>query len=261
MSRASTSFLGDEAIRATVLTLGALQKHGIEHPERNIVVVPGRDFFGGTYGTTLARLTPFTARRSPRIGKLADERGLGIAFAAGGPYQAAWKDLAAATSWQAFCHSYHFDVCPPTDDKPFFFNMRRLSDVGSARPSGYAYSVDPTDLLLLTLAVLVVLSIIGFAPAAVRPRAAAAARGRCCTSLRSASAISCWRSCWSSDSCCSSAFRRMRCRWCCSRCCSSPGWGPTRHRIAEAARSSPARGRRSRGTDRIQFVLQSLLRI
>ncbi len=154
--------VGDEAMRATILTLGALQKRGIADPERNIVVVRGRDFFGGTFETILARLKPFTREDVTRIGALADDRGLGITFAAGGPYQDAWKDLAAAKNWQEFCHSYRLDVCPPTDDKPFFFNMRRLSEVGSARPAGYAYSVDPTDLLMLTLGVLAVLSVIGF---------------------------------------------------------------------------------------------------
>src|SRR3954452_24840668 len=54
------------------------------------------------------------------------------------------------------------DVCAPTDDKPFFFNMRRLQDVGEAPPAGYLYSVDPFRVLLLTLAILVVLCLIGF---------------------------------------------------------------------------------------------------
>src|SRR3954449_5901508 len=48
------------------------------------------------------------------------------------------------------------DVCAPTDDKPFFFNMRRLQDVAKAPPPGYLYSVDPFRVLLLTLAILAV---------------------------------------------------------------------------------------------------------
>ncbi len=153
--------VGDESIRATVLTLAALEKRGIKDPERHIVVVRGLDLFGATYGTTFARLTPFTRDEVARIETLAKKRGRGVAFAAGGPYQDAWAELAHAGSWQNFCHNYTLNVCPPTDDKPFFFNMRRLSDIGSER-SGYSYSIDPTDLLLLTLGVLLVLSVIGF---------------------------------------------------------------------------------------------------
>ena len=51
-------------------------------------------------------------------------------LAPGGPYQLEWADLAAAASPSAFCHSYKLDVCAPTDNRPFFFNMKRLSDVG-----------------------------------------------------------------------------------------------------------------------------------
>jgi hypothetical protein len=54
------------------------------------------------------------------------------------------------------------DVCAPTDDKPFFFNMRRLQDFASTPPAGYLYSVDPFKVLVLTLAILAVLCAIGF---------------------------------------------------------------------------------------------------
>lgn len=154
--------VGDEAIRVTVLTLAALEERGIEHPERNIVVVRGVDVFNETYGTVFARLTPWTEEEVAQIGKLADERALGIAFAAGGPYQDAWQELADAGHWKKFCNSYRLNVCPPTDDKPFFFNMRRVSQIGASRPPGYRYSIDPTDMLLLTLGMLAVLSVLGF---------------------------------------------------------------------------------------------------
>lgn len=154
--------VGDEAIRATVLTLAALEERGIERPERHIVVVRGFDLLGTTYGTIFARLTPFTSAEIGRLESLAEERGRGIAFAAGGPYQDEWQQLADAGHWKTFCESYPLDVCPPTDDKPYFFNMRRASQVIGSRPAGYHYSIDPTDMLLLTLGLLVVLSVVGY---------------------------------------------------------------------------------------------------
>jgi len=84
-----------------------------------------------------------------------------VAFAPGGPYQLEWADLAAAASPTAFCHSYKLDVCPPTDDRPFFFNMKRLSDVGQ-QMKGYSYAVDPVLILFLTFAVIVVLAVLGY---------------------------------------------------------------------------------------------------
>ncbi|HET6954367.1 MAG TPA: hypothetical protein VFI47_28640, partial [Acidimicrobiales bacterium] len=155
--------VGDEAIRATVLTMAALERQGIEDPARHMVVIRGTDTVGLAaypYETVLARLEPFTDDELDMVRELADERGDGVAFAPGGPYHGAWADLARAPSWRAFCQDYPLDVCPPTDDKPFFFNMRRVGDILD-RQSGYAYGVDPYQLLLLTLGILVVLSVAG----------------------------------------------------------------------------------------------------
>jgi hypothetical protein len=158
--------VGDESIRATVLMLASLEHYGIQHPERNMVVIRGRDFFNATYGTILAKLTPFTPQELATIRTLANERGLGVAYVAGGPYQDAWGQLAKAGSWKNFCTSYPLNVCPPTDDKPFFFNMTWLSKVTQGRPHSdvpgrYLNAVDPTKLLMLSLGVLLVLSVIG----------------------------------------------------------------------------------------------------
>ena len=155
--------VGDEALRATVLTLEALRRHGVRDPSRNVVVVLGRDYFGGLFGTILARLRPYTHAQLALVRRLARERGLGVAYAPGGPYRYEWRGLARASSPMAFCQSYRLDVCPPTDNKPFFFNMRRLRDLGQGAPKGYFYSIDPTVILLITLGVLVVLSLIAFA--------------------------------------------------------------------------------------------------
>ena len=64
--------VGDEALRATVLTLAALQHRGIRHPERNVVVLLGHDLLTGKlFGTVLAQLSPFTAPQLARIRQLA----------------------------------------------------------------------------------------------------------------------------------------------------------------------------------------------
>jgi len=153
--------VGDEALRATVLALETLKRNGVEHPEQQVVVVLGRDIFDALFGTILVKNEPFTADELTQIKKLAAERGEGVAFAPGGPYQLEWADLAAAASPSAFCHSYKLDVCAPTDDRPFFFNMKRLSDVGK-QMKGYSYAVDPVLILFLTFAVITVLSVLGY---------------------------------------------------------------------------------------------------
>lgn len=150
--------LGDEALRTTVLALESLRRRGVERPERNVVVVLGRDIYDTVFGTVLARLRPWTAGELARVRVLARQRGDGVAFAPGGPYQLEWADLAAAPSHNAFCESYRLDVCAPTDDKPFFFQMRRLGALGE-RGEGYLYATDPFMVLLVTFGILAVLSL------------------------------------------------------------------------------------------------------
>jgi hypothetical protein len=156
--------VGDEAIRATVLTLAALERRGIEHPERNIAVIRGVDSIGVQrfpYETILAKLTPFTEDELRTIRVQGIHRGDGVAYVPGGPYYGAWADLAEAPSWRSFCAGYQLDICPPTDDRPFFFNMRRFVDILDEQ-FGYHYGVDPYQMLLLALVVLVALAVVGF---------------------------------------------------------------------------------------------------
>ena len=154
--------VGDEALRATILALTALRDHGVAHPERNVVVILGHDIFGELFGTVLARLKPWSASELARIRVLANQRGAGVAFAPGGPYRLQWAQLAAAPNVDAFCKSYRLDVCAPTDNKPFFFNMTRLDRLGSGPGPGYVYSVDPLLVLFVTLGILLVLAGIAF---------------------------------------------------------------------------------------------------
>ncbi len=154
--------VGDEALRATVLALTALKDRGIKDPQRNVVVIVGHDVFGALFGTVLARLKPWTPAELARIRQLARQRGNGVAYAPGGPYQYEWAQLAAAPSVKSFCTHYRLDVCAPTDNKPFFFNMTRLGDVTAASRPGYTYSVDPLLVLLITLVILLVLAALSF---------------------------------------------------------------------------------------------------
>lgn len=153
--------VGAEALRATVLTLAALEHRGIEHPERNVVVIRGTDIVGEQYGTILAKLKPWAPAELAKVRSLAAARGQGIAYAPGGPYYAEWAQLAKAPNYRAFCDRYTLNVCPPTDDKPFFFNMQRLGNIGQDQ-QGFIYSTDPSTILMVTLGILVLLSLIGF---------------------------------------------------------------------------------------------------
>jgi hypothetical protein len=153
--------VGDEALRVTVLALESLRLRGVDQPERNVVVLLGHDILGELFGTVLVRPRAWTPVELRRMRSLASRHGVLIASAPGGPYRREWSALHAAPSPASFCDGYRLDVCAPTDDRPFFFNMRRLGDLGEAPPPGYLYAVDPFRVLVLTVAVLAVLALAG----------------------------------------------------------------------------------------------------
>jgi hypothetical protein len=156
---------GEEALRATVLALESLREYGVENPERNVVVLYGdyvTPFRGFDYATILVKLDPFTSAEMAQIRRLAKTRTTGIAFAPGGPYRDAWAKLEAAESPIAFCEGYRLNVCPNTDDEPFFFNMKRLKDLGGESASGSIGVPDPLLVLLITLAILGGLAALAF---------------------------------------------------------------------------------------------------
>ncbi|HEX6583220.1 MAG TPA: hypothetical protein VF056_06415 [Thermoleophilaceae bacterium] len=165
--------VGDEALRATVLALEALKREGVEHPERNVVVLLGHDIFNELFGTVLARRDAWTAAELAFIRRIARERGDGVAFAPGGPYRLEWADLASAPDHESFCRDYRLDVCPPTDERPFFFNMTRLSGLFDKPPAGYFFATDPLRILAVTVVILAVLCALAFGlPLGLMPRGA-----------------------------------------------------------------------------------------
>ncbi len=164
--------VGDEALRVAVLAQAALEQRGINNPRAHMVVIRGTDFLGPPTGTVLMRLEPFTDAELDKITRLAGERGEGVVYGPRGPYEGEWKELVAADSLESFCNGYRLNVCPPTDDQPFFFNMDRLGSVGR-REGKYWAATTPFSMLLLTLGILTVLSAIAFvAPIYLAPDAA-----------------------------------------------------------------------------------------
>jgi hypothetical protein len=166
-------FAGDEVLRATVLALTALERRGVEEPERHVVVMLGRDTLNAFFGTVLVGRDPFSAGQLDRVAELAPERTLGVVFGPGSPPRREWRGLAAADSPEEFCESYPVDVCAPTDDRPFFLNPVRLSDLGEEQPAGSTFiSRTPFVVLLVALAILAALSGLAFVLPLLLARAA-----------------------------------------------------------------------------------------
>ncbi|MET0511508.1 MAG: hypothetical protein ABW135_07490 [Thermoleophilaceae bacterium] len=167
VSRPRSDF-GDQALRVTVLALETLRREGVADPRRHVAVVLGdydAPFRSYVYGTVLVKRTPFTASQLEAIRGRGRERGGGVVYAPGGPQVGEWGALAAASSPLAFCKGWRTDVCPPTDNRPFFFHMKRVSDVigDDGQRAGTVNIPDPLLLLMVALVLLLVLCALAFA--------------------------------------------------------------------------------------------------
>lgn len=150
---------GEEALRATVLALEALRAEGVSDPARHVAVLQGTyraPFKTFIYGSVLIKRTPFNAVDLQRIRDLAPQRAERVLSLPGGPHRDAWAQLAAASSPSAFAAAYPLDVAAPTDDDPFFFSMKRLSDLEVASLGDTIGAPDPMIVLLVSFAILLV---------------------------------------------------------------------------------------------------------
>jgi hypothetical protein len=156
-------FAGDEALRATVLALRTLEERGVEDPRRHVVVLLGKDTLQADFATVLIRKRPFTDAELAQVRTQARERSRGIAFAPGGPYAREWQELARTDDLDEFCSGYRLNVCPTTDDKPFFLNSTRVRDLADPLPEGSTFIArTPFVVLLIALGVLLVLAVVAF---------------------------------------------------------------------------------------------------
>lgn len=165
-------FVGEEVLRLAVLMLEALRRYGIEEPRRHVFVMRGRELGGAQMGTVLARLEPFTPHDLQRLRFLAQLRGGEVVLAPDAATGEEWEALAASPSLDVFCRGYRLDVCPPTDDRPFFFNMDRPW-TGAGRLAWFWGGMSPYSILLITLGILTALSSVAFVVPMVLMRSAA----------------------------------------------------------------------------------------
>jgi hypothetical protein len=130
-----------EAYRLTALAGKALRNAGVSDPRENLIIVrqmpktqsgswasvaPGSEPDG--IATLLASPQAFSDADVDQIEAVAKQMGFDVILS---PRIAEDPELAALASAQdvdALAAAYPLDISPPTDNKPFFFNMARLRD-------------------------------------------------------------------------------------------------------------------------------------
>ena len=118
-----------EALRLTGLALQSWENSGSADPAPHMIVVAlmSPDESEG-YVTVLMNNAPFTAEETNRIEQVSNELGFTILFSPFGGREGIIRDLATSPDRRAFWETYPLDITPPTDNRPFFFQMLRVVD-------------------------------------------------------------------------------------------------------------------------------------
>jgi len=120
-----------EILRCLSLARVSLERLGIRDPRRHLAVlrfVPRDKATDGTNrkGTILISRSPLTDDDVRRLELFARDSGFELVLSPAACKEPRFARLLSAPRLSDFTDSFYLDVSPPTDDRPFFFNMLRL---------------------------------------------------------------------------------------------------------------------------------------
>ena len=119
-----------EALRLTSLALAAWQAEGIQDPSQYLMLVGNlNDVEDEGYVSLLLKNSPFTLEEVEKVEAVSQEMGFEVLYAPFDRGHGLIHELVTAPDYQAFWENYSLDIAPPTDDRPFFFQMLKLSDI------------------------------------------------------------------------------------------------------------------------------------
>ncbi|HEU4725158.1 MAG TPA: hypothetical protein VFU59_07660, partial [Candidatus Eisenbacteria bacterium] len=147
ISRYATGERANEIVRIARLALHALEREGVQEPWRYMGLAVSRDV-----GTLLITRDPFDADRLVRFAKVCFDRGIRREWpmAEGEPTGPIASRLTDSGERQTAAEGFSLE--PPTDDRPFFFQMMPvLGGPGHAAPAAKLSANENSVLLLRSL--------------------------------------------------------------------------------------------------------------
>ena len=185
-------FLADptETLRLVSLGLASWEAAGVENVGEHMVVIgnlsANRSASEGL-ATMLLKKTPFTDQEIALLKEKSAELDFAMLYAPGIPADQLdvpnnpVHQLITAPDWRSVVADYPFDISPPTDNRPFFFNFVRQGDLLSPELQDtplFRTSAEGNYVLLAVLGIATVIALIFLlGPLAVRGRGALTAPG------------------------------------------------------------------------------------
>jgi hypothetical protein len=113
-----------ESARVVVLMASALKRVGIDKPEDHVAFLTTHGSLDTALATVLLKRSPFTAAERTALTRLCRERGYSLLWPRSeGSTESPFDAAALLRLEPAALRDGGFDLSPPTDDRPFFFNI------------------------------------------------------------------------------------------------------------------------------------------
>ncbi len=117
-----------EMYRLTALAAEALRESGVQKPRQNIIILRATSVHSGI-GTILVSKQPFSAADIAGMQDFAQQMGFDVVLTPTFAVDEVFGRIASSDDVPKFTRTFAVDVTPPTDDRPFFFDMLRLRDL------------------------------------------------------------------------------------------------------------------------------------
>jgi predicted membrane-bound spermidine synthase len=143
-----------EAYRLTALAAKVLRDRGVDDPRQHVFLAKG-PFAPTSVGTIIVSPQPLSQEEVATLKRVAQQMKFEVVLAPDHASDPTFNAILEAKDPAAFAATYPFDISPPTDDRPFFFQMVRLQDIFNSVPASDDYVAKPTRVLFsLSIAVL-----------------------------------------------------------------------------------------------------------
>jgi hypothetical protein len=155
-----------ETLRLVSVGLQAWENQGVDDLSQHIIVLanltPDRIVDEGLAGMLLKR-TPFTDEEIAAIAERAEALEFEILYAPGisDAGDSPVAEFILADDRDEFIENYPLDISPATDNRPFFFSVVRLGDLGKdefANSAIYGFGAEATRTLIATLVITSILA-------------------------------------------------------------------------------------------------------
>ncbi|TPW09629.1 MAG: hypothetical protein FD129_2143, partial [bacterium] len=146
-------------LRMTGLARATLEANGVTEPARHIIVIMKQN---EGYGAMVVKKSPLTDAELDVLDARSVEMGWRVLHSPRVSGHSEFEDLITTPDFYAWVEKQPLNLYPPTDDKPFFFNLVPFSRLNQTRAGNYdiKYGKVPAQILLNLFVVVLVLTVL-----------------------------------------------------------------------------------------------------